>query len=125
MTCLPATISELAELIGEPDALRLAEHYQGQRLYVPADPAPEHAISQLIGYAQAQRLAAHYGSQSLDIPMLHARKIDLRNRAIRNDSERMSYAELVRKWNLSRRQIANILNAEHHTPQNDLFEEHS
>jgi len=124
MNSLPPSVAALAELIGEPAALTLAEHYQGQRLYIPADPAPEHAICQLIGCDAAHRLAERYGSQPIDIPMLRARQIDLRNQAIRRDGARMSYADLVRKWKLSRRQIANILNAERHTPQNDLFEEH-
>ena len=125
MSRLPPIVEELAALIGEPAALELAEHYQGQRLYIPADPAPEHAICQRIGHEVACKLAERYGSQTLDMPMLHARRIDLRNQAIRRDSAHMSYAELVSKWRLSRRQIANILRAgkDATSPQDDMFEE--
>lgn len=126
MTSLPPVIDDIARLIGEPAALALAEHYQGQRLYIPADPAPEHTLCKLIGCDAARRLADRHGSQTIEIPMLHARRLDLRNQAIRRDSAHMSYADLVRKWRISRRQIANILRAGNEAdakPKDDLFEE--
>jgi hypothetical protein len=125
---MPSILLEIAEVIGEPAALQLAEQHQGERVYIPEHPGPEHELCRLIGAENAARLARVWSGQSIELPMLRARTIHLRNELIREDARHMSHAQLVRKWRLCRRQIINILNQQKRcgqAPQHDLFEENT
>ena len=53
---LPGILSEIAESVGEANALAIAREKGGGRCHFPAVPGRKHWLSELIGYEKAKRL---------------------------------------------------------------------
>lgn len=91
---LPPATRELAELIGLPALLALAEWRGGVQVYIPM---PEnldldHPLAQCIGLFAARKLASHYGGAALEVPKCaaHARQVlhhEIRQRRARGETE--------------------------------------
>ncbi len=122
---LPATLREMAALIGLVATLTLVRHFGGTRLYVPKAAAPEHIIARLIGFEAMVRLCTHYGAQfqGLDIPRALDATIAVRNREIRRQAALgKSHRELAREFHLTERWVREILGeAPLPSGQADLF----
>lgn len=65
---LPPTLREIAEVAGMDAALRIAEHYGGVRLDMPARQGARHRLASLVGEEAASRLAAHYHGEEIQVP---------------------------------------------------------
>ena len=62
-------LQELAEAIGVPAALRLAEVYGGQEgCYIPRKPRETHPWADAIGWEAFVALCAAFGGERIDIP---------------------------------------------------------
>lgn len=77
----PQVLREIAEDIGEAEALRLAGAAGGQRLYIPYTDAPA-IIDRMVGPTLAAWLRAHYGGVDLHVPNFAARLADERRRYV-------------------------------------------
>ncbi|MBD8890916.1 helix-turn-helix domain-containing protein [Roseibium litorale] len=53
---LPGILMEIAEIVGEGNALAIAKEKGGGRCHFPAAPAPDHWLSMLIGHSSACKL---------------------------------------------------------------------
>lgn len=120
---LPGILRELVDLIGLTATQQLVERYGGVRLYVPKQFDPDHALVKLIGPAATAKLVGAFGGQDhFDIPKALSATIAVRNAHIRAESKEFSQRALALKYNLTERQIRNILTGtEEDDGQGDLF----
>lgn len=66
---LTGFLAELADLVGEQGARRLAHAHGGTRLYVPERLTPEHHLVAEIGYEAALTLVHAFKREHLEIPL--------------------------------------------------------
>jgi len=106
---LPGELRRMAELIGLPAALRLAEARGGRRLYFPYGVDPEHNLVQLIGQEAADILCREYAGERLEIPRALGYAQAVRNAHIRQSRAKgISQSALAGEHRLSERHIRNI-----------------
>lgn len=72
-------LAQIAEVLGDTEALTLARRFGGTRLYVPKIIGDNHPICAVLGRDTANRLAAWAGGGSLDIPKQAARRAHVRD----------------------------------------------
>ena len=120
---LPPILREMAGLIGLAPTLKIVHAYGGTRLYVPKRYDPEHPLSKLIGHALAVKFFEAFGGlEHFDIPKGEIAVKAARDRQIRAErTEGATHAALAIRYNLTERQIRNILGPEETTRQIDLF----
>jgi hypothetical protein len=107
---LPASVAQLARVIGRDQALALAGSCQNGRIYVPRSPGPNHRLTQLIGQEAAGKIARQWGGEIIYMAKCHEVKIKFRNSAIRRwAAEGRTRRELADLAGLTERQIDNIL----------------
>ncbi len=107
---MPKLIHDLASVIGDYDAIKLASANIGKRIRIPVNPNHDHPIAKVIGIVNARKLAEHYKLEIIEFPMMRRGEVAVRHACIQADSKTMTHAQLAEKWRLSRRQIINILN---------------
>lgn len=106
---LPESLQAIADLIGTPAALKIAERWGGTRLYIPEDPGEDHELAKLIGIEAARALGDEYAGERIEIP-----KADCWGRAVRDSLIReartngQSQASLALEYRLTERQVRNI-----------------
>lgn len=66
----PASLQDIAELIGVAATLRLVDAYGGSVLYVPMTLDPGHRLVQSIGPKAAAELVRVYGAEKVEVPVL-------------------------------------------------------
>lgn len=107
---LPGILRELVELMGLPATLKLVDHYGGVRLYVPVKYDSDHVLVRQIGAAAATILIEHYGGEEhFDIPKAERALRAVRDRRIRAEYACKSRRRLAREYDLTERQIGNIV----------------
>ena len=116
---LPASVAQLATVIGWPGALALVEAYPGQTLDLPKHPAaPIWAeINRGIGNPAYLRLYAAYAGQSVYLPACSGLAAAERNRLVRQEvhalersvTTRKAVTATARKWRLTERTIWRVL----------------
>lgn len=96
----PASLVEIAEVIGPAAALRLVDAYGGTVCYVPMAVAPEHRLAQAIGIQAAELLAARYSGEKIEVPVLHSARTrkSLIARAEGGVSEVARALGVTRRW---------------------------
>ena len=107
-----ADMDALTELIGAPAVMALVQAHGGLAFDVPATTRGKRYrdLAALIGERPAQALLARHGGDAIYIA-----KLDAQKRAKRNAEIRAAYddgtpvPELARRYNLTERQIYNIL----------------
>lgn len=122
---LPASLLDIAEYCGDDVMWKVWSAYGGCRVSVPSVMTPEHSLSQLLGYADACKLSTAFGgAEPLTIAKAETARRAVRNEMIRQDHrEHMSMCNLVRKYDLTDRQISTIINTVEPLMLNmDLFE---
>lgn len=67
----PASLVEVAEVIGPEAALLLVHHFAGTELYVPATPPADHPIH-VIGAEAMAALCERYAGDCIQVPTLYA-----------------------------------------------------
>lgn len=71
-TDLSPLLRQLADTVGVEGVLKLSRAFGGKRLYVPANPGPEHRLSKLLGHDRAIALAREFGSLRTENPVPRA-----------------------------------------------------
>lgn len=108
---LPASVREMAKIIGRDKALLIAGSCQNGRLYVPRNLHADHRLARLIGLPWARKLSDCWGGEIIYLAKCHELKCRYRNEAIRRwSSEGKTRRELADLAGLTERQIDNILN---------------
>lgn len=111
---LPATLQEVAELVGLPATIALVERWGGIRVFVPrADNLHEaHPLVQALGPEAARKLAEYFDGSELPVPRAAAALRRLRDETIRAARGEAPAARLAREHGLTERQIYAIWAAE-------------
>lgn len=121
---LPPVLQDFVRLIGLQPTMALVERFGGLRIYIPANPGPDHQLSQLIGYENLQNLSKEYGTgERLDLPKAERALTGLRNAKIIAQYGPKSMRTLAAEHHLTERQITRILAAAQaqNDSQTDLF----
>ena len=66
---LPPRLAEIAAIVGETAALRLARAFGGERVEFPPAPRPTHRVCRVIGPAAARRLGDLFMGDRVDVPL--------------------------------------------------------
>ena len=109
-TMLGRSMSELAQIITLDSVLKLVEHFGGQEIYISGKQNNNSKLEGILDEDDMLNLCRHYHGSTIKIPRLMSLRLKLRNNQIikgRNSGARLS--ELARKFNLTERQIHNIL----------------
>ena len=115
-----AQLQEIADVIGDRAALRLAELYGGQeRCYVPHKPQPESPWARAIGWEAFRRLCEIYGGERIDIPR-NAAAQSVKSRILRLKGAGLAHRDIARELGCTERYVRMIVNAGDDR-QTDLF----
>lgn len=117
----PASLVEIAEVIGATATLRLVDAYGGTVCYVPNAIDAKHRLAQAIGLAAAQGLVARYCGEKIEVPVLHVART---RKALIAQAEG-GVAEVARALGVTRRWVRMVRNAGAGDPrQIELFPTH-
>jgi len=125
---LPPQIRLLAATIGLPATLSLLRARGGTPYTVPIHGERSEVLTKIMPADCAKALSEEYGGQTLTLPKLDKALIQIRNRRICEEaSQGEGLATLARRYDLTTRQISNILAASDsyvssHTQQRSLFD---
>ncbi|WP_052494015.1 Mor transcription activator family protein [Nitrosospira sp. NpAV] len=107
---LPGILRDIAGLIGLPGTLTLVQHYGGVRLYIPKRFDPDHVLVKILGAAAVVKLIEHFGGEDhFDIPKALIASVAVRNAKIKVEYGELSQRQLALKYDLTERQVRNIL----------------
>lgn len=124
-TELPQSLREIAEVIGLPIALKIAEQIGGIRIRVPVKFTTDHYLARLIGQELWPDFWQMYQGQHMDLP----RNADYL-RSVRNQQIVAEYygektaREIALKYQTTERNVYKIVSREHDVmaeAQGDLF----
>lgn len=120
---LPESMAELVDVVGLPAVLKLMEAFGGTEFWIPEKLQHVHPLVAAVGPEAAQTLCEYMAGVRLKIPRGKAIKIEIRNSAIRRERhEGAKLSELALRYELTDRQVLNILNASPADDrQQDLF----
>ncbi|PWE52136.1 helix-turn-helix domain-containing protein [Metarhizobium album] len=129
MTQLPALLVEIADVIGLPAALKLAEAKGGQQVFIPNQVEPDHWLAQLLGLNDAQQLASYFthetGAKGIVVPKAEALRYGRRMELVKKLlAEGRSANDIAARANLTRRDVfrkKQQLRERQQLPQLDLF----
>lgn len=99
----PQEIKPFVDLIGIEGTVLILEHYAGQRIYIPRDPAELSEMAKAVGLEIAQALASAYGGIYIILPF--ARKW----RALIYKKRGLSYREMAKRLGCRENYIHRVL----------------
>lgn len=103
-------IEELIELIGEDAFIKLACVFGGGKQYIGTTEATQLRLSIVVGSEAAEKMIKAYSGSWINIPKHTTANIVLRNTLIVQDYfTGVSIRQLAQKYELSDRQISNVL----------------
>jgi hypothetical protein len=80
---LPPRLQIIVRAIGLPATMLLVEHFGGLRIYIPANPTPDHPYAELIGFDNLVRLGRQFSIDGIGDRFLLPRALRALN-AVRN-----------------------------------------
>ena len=108
---LPGILGEVARVAGLPAALALAREYGGQNHYFPQTVRASDRLAKLIGVKAARLLCGRLGGKRYAVPAARAALRWYEAHALRHN-EGLSYSEIARRINLTRRYVIHLLEDE-------------
>jgi len=103
-------IDELIALIGKEAFIKLACVFGGGKLYIGATENTVKKLTIVVGEEAGRKLILEYSGGWIDVPKRTAAELTLRNRRIAQDYDAgITLRQLVQKFELSERQICNVL----------------
>lgn len=127
MAILPKSLQLIADYCGEDVMWAVWKHYSGIHLSIPQRVDGDHELTQTLGIVYAMRLCKVLGGETIGyiakFDQTQKAEIAARNQNIQQQRQQgYSLARLARLYDLSERQIQNILKADNEViPQGDLF----
>lgn len=110
---LPASMAELVDIIGLPAVLQLMKAFGGTEIWIPQKLNHAHGLVAAIGPEAAQTLCEHMTCERVKVPRGAEIIREIRNRAIRRERrEGAKLDELALRYEITDRQVLNILNSE-------------
>lgn len=123
---LPESLRDIAEIIGLPKALGLAERLGGTRIRVPVKYRDDHYIVPIIGHKAWSKFWYEFQGQHMDLPRNAAYLRSLRNQQICVEYYgKYTAGKIALRYQITERSVYKIV-SEMHDPmidaQGDLFE---
>lgn len=103
-------MGKLLDLIGEDALTRLCIVFGGVKLYISNSEQLRHKLEIIVGAAAAEKIIEAYPGESIEIPNLKPLAFEKRKRDILADRETTTVRDLAMKYDLTERQIRNVLN---------------
>jgi hypothetical protein len=105
------TVRQIAKVIGDEAAHKLARDFGGTRLYVPSDPCESHPLTLSVGREDALAIAAKFAGEELVIPMYksRARRRYERDLIVKLRQRHRSFAAIARQVGCSERHVYKVL----------------
>jgi Mor transcription activator family len=105
------SVRQIAEVIGDEAAHKLARDFGGTRRYIPADPDDSHPLTLSIGREDALAIAAKFAGEELVLPMYKSRSRRQHDRALILElkARHRSNAAIARQVGCSERHVYNVL----------------
>lgn len=101
---------ELLSLIGEDAFTRLCMVFGGTRLHVFDSDRSRQRLNIIVGEDSAEKIIFNYQGMTLTLPKLSSLEINKRHQAIIHDYKiGMSQREIAMKYDLTDRQVRNII----------------
>lgn len=126
---LPGQLKTIATHCGDACMWAVWRHYGGGHCSVPYKVDTDHPLVLAIGWDNAQLMVRHFAPRTLQIAKAHGAQLAIRNGvrdlAIYDErfKQRKGLFEIAKKWDLSERQVINVLNKfKQPCPNFDLFE---
>lgn len=121
---LPQLCQELSEIIGLDATLKLVKAYPGVRLYIPANPHPDHPIAQAIGFDALCELAKVYGQETLLLPKLDAAERQIKHQMVASlTAQNHSVRTIALAVGYSTRRVEQLRSRQQRDDQPDLFDD--
>lgn len=117
---LPASLRDVAEVLGLRVAIALIEHFGGLEIKLPIKPRPDHPIIKALGARDGNALCAFLGGGSMYVP--HNRTTSTRADILKLESEGKDRAEIARILGISQRHVRRMANREDDPRQSRLFD---
>jgi Mor family transcriptional regulator len=108
---LPASLTEIIEVIGLAPALRLVEQRGGTEIWIPKCLTKDHYLCALLGNSIALRLVQRYALSHMEIPNANRAICAMRDVEIRRRRGRQTVRELAQEFQLTERRIWQILSS--------------
>lgn len=102
MTELPGILSEIAEVIGEDQAERLAEALGGREIYLSRNPGRNNVVASVIGHERTVLLARALGNDTIRLPMGARKRVSIGRRMLK---ERVPHSEISQKLHVHTRTV--------------------
>lgn len=120
---LPRTMQEVADVIGEDNALRLIEQWPpttisttGRRrpvVYVPAVLPEDHRLADILGFDVALKLTKRFGGELLFMPICAARRRErTRQEILKAVEDGFPVASVARLFDITERHVRRIVAAD-------------
>lgn len=107
---LPASVRELARVLGDGEALRLLGQYGGARLPGLMRMREDHPFRVFLGEDSFQKLVAHYGAETPDLPKCDGYLRELRHELVRQcRAQGLTIDETAEETGYTRRHVINIM----------------
>lgn len=123
---LPASVRELARVLGDNEALRLLGIFGGARLPGLMRMKEDHPFRVFLGEASFAKLVAHYGAETPDLPKCDGYLRELRHEMVRQcRAQGMTIDDTAEHTGYTRRHVINIMAGEgvaSDTFTRDMFE---
>lgn len=120
---LPPLLQEFVRLIGLQATMAMVKRYGGVRIYIPANPKPDHQLVQVVGWDNLVKLSEAFGAQPhFQLPKAKAALLAIRDARIRAEYQRKPVRALASEYQLTERQIVRILSSHRRdSEQSSLF----
>ncbi len=120
-SALPASMIEVAEVLGMRVAIALIRNFGGQEVKFPRRPRPDHPVILALGETDGNALCDYLGGQMIYVP--HARPPrSVRKDVLRMAGEGMDRGTIARMLGISQRHVRRMANRRADKRQTDLFD---
>lgn len=113
------SLEDVAGVVGEEAALRLADLFGGIRLYIPAKIGPYHPLMSAVDAELAAKIVEHYHGMELALPRIDPRRARVISLA---KSGRLTKQAIARETGYTERHVYHLIaNARDEDDQGSLF----
>lgn len=118
---LPASLIDVAEILGMRVALALISEFGGREVKFPAHPRPDHPVIKALGEKDGLAICSLLRGQQVYVP--HARAASTRADIVSLEKRGLDRAAIARKLGISQRHVRRVANHHRSDPrQSGLFD---
>lgn len=116
---LPASLVEVAQVLGLRVALGLMREFGGREMRFPKSPGPHHPIIKALGEEDGRALCHYLADQTLYVP--HGRAASNRRQVVALEDAGLTRGQIARRLQLSARHVRRLSRSAGDDRQGDFF----